>query len=128
MIASCLMLSGCSQGENSSFKVTEEEGQVTIVEGLKNTVQLSDVVVVDFVGKIDGEAFNGGTANNQQVLVGGGQYIDGFEEGMLGMKVGETKDVVCTFPTTYKNNPALAGKEAVFTITVHKIYRMVEVK
>ena len=88
------------------------------------TAQEGDVVKVDFVGKMDGEVFSGGSATDQIIELGSGNYIPGFEEGIVGMKTGETKDVNVTFPDTYYEE--LAGKEAVFEITVQKIY--IEVK
>lgn len=83
-----------------------------------------DVVKIDFVGKKDGVAFDGGSASGQIVELGAGQYIPGFEEGIIGMKLGETKEVNVTFPENYYEE--LAGKEAVFEITVQKIYREVK--
>jgi len=62
------------------------------------TVQKMDSVSVDYVGKIDGVAFDGGSAEGQVLTVGGGGFIPGFEDGMIGMSVGETKDVNTTFP------------------------------
>lgn len=84
-------------------------------------VEMGDVVNIDYVGKIDGVAFDGGSAQGSDLTIGSGQFIDGFEDGCIGMKVGETKDVEATFPDPYKNNPDLAGKVAVFTVTVNSI-------
>ena len=84
-------------------------------------VEMGDVVNIDYVGKIDGVAFDGGSAQGSDLTIGSGQCIDGFEDGCIGMKVGETKDVEATFPDPYKNNPDLAGKVAVFTVTVNSI-------
>ncbi len=89
------------------------------------TVQNNDLVVIDFEGKIDGQVFEGGSAKNQVALIGSGMFIPGFEEGIVGMKKDETKDVKATFPEDY-GHADMAGKEAVFTITVHNIYREVE--
>lgn len=83
-------------------------------------VQKMDSVSVDYVGKIDGVAFDGGSAEGQVLTVGGGGFIPGFEDGMIGMSVGETKDVNTTFPADY-HNPEVAGKTAVFTITMNEI-------
>lgn len=84
-------------------------------------VEMGDVVNIDYVGKIDGVAFDGGSAEGYDLTIGSGQFIDGFEDGCIGMEVGETKDVEATFPDPYKNNPDLAGKVAVFTVTVNSI-------
>ncbi|MCR5210864.1 MAG: FKBP-type peptidyl-prolyl cis-trans isomerase [Lachnospiraceae bacterium] len=84
------------------------------------TVQNMDSVSVNYVGKIDGVAFEGGSAEGQVLTVGGGGFIPGFEDGMIGMSVGETKDVNTTFPADY-HNAEVAGKTAVFTITVNEI-------
>lgn len=78
-----------------------------------------DTVDIDYVGKIDGEAFEGGSANDQ-LLLGSNSYIPGFEDGVIGMKAGETKDITVTFPTDYMQTD-LAGKEAVFTVSLNEI-------
>ncbi|MBQ2863592.1 MAG: trigger factor [Clostridia bacterium] len=84
-----------------------------------------DELVIDYVGKIDGEAFDNGSASDTEhtVNIEDSEFIDGFDKGMLGMKLGETKDISVKFPDPYQNNPDLAGKDAVFTVTVNKITR-----
>lgn len=84
-------------------------------------VEMGDVVNIDYVGKIDDVAFDGGTAQGYDLTIGSGRFIEGFEEGCIGMEVGETRDVEATFPDPYTNNPDLAGKVAVFTVTVNSI-------
>lgn len=79
-----------------------------------------DVVSANFVGKLDGVAFDNGSAENVKITVGAGGYIPGFEDGFIGMAVGETKDVPVTFPEDY-GNTELAGKDVVFTLTVNEI-------
>jgi len=79
-----------------------------------------DVVVIDFEGKIDGVAFQGGAATDFHLELGSGRFIPGFEDQLLGKKVGETCDVTVTFPEEY-GAKELAGKEAVFTVTVKEI-------
>ena len=83
-----------------------------------------DRVIMDYTGKLDGVAFQGGSATNAQhdVSVLYSQFIDGFDRGMLGMKEGETRDLNLKFPDNYGSTD-LAGKEVVFTVTVHKIIR-----
>ena len=83
-------------------------------------MQLGDVVTVDYAGAIDGVAFDGGTATGQEAEMTEGNFVPGFVEGILGMRAGETKEVAATFPDPY-TNPDLAGKAAVFTITVHDV-------
>lgn len=84
------------------------------------TVEYGDIINANYSGKLDGVIFDGGTANNVKIMVGTGGYIPGFEEGFIGMEVGETKDVPVTFPEDYENT-ALAGKDVIFTLTVNEI-------
>lgn len=79
-----------------------------------------DRVKIDFVGKIDGEAFEGGSAEGQAVTLGSGQMIPGFESGIEGMKAGDEKPIDVSFPEDY-GNEELAGKAAVFDIKVHEV-------
>ncbi|WP_349679729.1 trigger factor [Hyphomonas sp. UBA4494] len=79
-----------------------------------------DAVVMDFVGKIDGEAFEGGSAEQQTLVIGSGQFIPGFEDQLVGVKAGDEKDVTVTFPEAY-GAADLAGKEAVFEVKVHEV-------
>ena len=80
-----------------------------------------DALVIDYVGTMDGVEFEGGKDENVSMTLGAGGWIDGFEEGIVGMSVGETKTIDVTFPDPYKNNPDLAGKPAKFEITLHSI-------
>jgi trigger factor len=79
-----------------------------------------DQAKFDFVGKIDGVEFEGGKAEGFELVIGSGQFIPGFEDQMVGMSVGETKDITVTFPEDYQSTD-LAGKEAVFTVTLHEL-------
>ena len=88
-------------------------------------VQEGDVVNIDYVGKIDGVAFDGGTAEGYDLEIGSGSFIDGFEDGLIGAEVGETRDVQTTFPEDYRS-AEVAGKDAVFTVTVNSIQVEVE--
>lgn len=81
---------------------------------------IGDVTNIDFVGKENDKAFDGGTANGVDLTLGSGQFIPGFEDGVVGMKIGETKDIPLTFPTDYANKD-LAGKDVIFTVTVNSI-------
>ena len=79
-----------------------------------------DQVVIDFVGKVDGEAFDGGSAEDFPLVLGSGQFIPGFEEQLVGVKTGEEKAVEVTFPEEY-GNADLSGKPAVFDVTVKAV-------
>ena len=83
-------------------------------------VQLGDVVTLDFAGSIDGEPFEGGTAQGQEAEMTESNFVPGFVEGIVGMRAGESKDVAATFPDPYAN-AELAGKAAVFAVTVHDV-------
>jgi trigger factor len=81
---------------------------------------LGDTVTLDYAGTIDGEPFEGGAAKGEQAVVDESRFVPGFATGIVGMLAGETKDVRVTFPADY-GAKELAGKEAVFTITVHEV-------
>ncbi|MCQ3830542.1 trigger factor [Microbulbifer elongatus] len=83
----------------------------------KRKAQKGDRVTIDFVGRKDGEEFEGGKAEGQQLVLGSGSMIPGFEDGILGMKPGEEKEVEVTFPEDYQAEN-LKGADAVFTIKV----------
>lgn len=89
-------------------------------EVIDRAAQMTDTVNIDFTGKMDGKEFEGGTAQGYDLTLGSHQFIPGFEEGVVGMNIGETKDVPVTFPEDYQAEE-LKGKEAVFTVTLHKI-------
>lgn len=97
------------------------ENKATTVEVTDRAVQEGDITNIDYEGKMDGVAFEGGTAQGYNLTIGSGQFIPGFEEGMIGMELGETRDVEVTFPDPYTNNPDMSGKPAVFTVTVNSI-------
>jgi trigger factor len=86
-------------------------------------VASGDVVIADFVGRIDGTPFEGGTAQDATIEIGANNYIPGFEDGLVGAKKGATVEVKVTFPQDYQ--PDLAGKAAVFDITVKDIKKRV---
>jgi trigger factor len=79
-----------------------------------------DQVVIDFLGKVDGEAFDGGAAEDYPLVLGSGSFIPGFEEQLVGVKVGEEKQVEVTFPEEY-GAANLAGKAAVFDCTIKAV-------
>lgn len=90
------------------------------VEVTDRAVENGDIVNLDYSGSADGVKFDGGTAQGQELVIGSGSFIPGFEDGMIGMNVGETKDITVKFPENY-HAENLAGKDAVFTVTVNKI-------
>lgn len=92
---------------------------VTLEEG---SVQKGDLAVIDFEGKLDGVPFEGGTANDYTLEIGSGSFIPGFEDEIVGMTINETRDINVTFPQDYGRED-LAGKPAVFTVTVKAIKR-----
>ena len=94
--------------QNTRFEVTDRAAQ--------NDDQLN----IDFVGKVDGEVFAGGSATGTQLVLGSGRMIPGFEEGLVGAKAGEERVLKLTFPADYQNLD-LAGKEAEFTVTVNTV-------
>ena len=83
-------------------------------------VENGDIANIDYEGKKDGVAFDGGTAKGYDLHIGSGSFIPGFEDGVVGMKIGETKDIKLTFPKDYQSTE-LAGKEVVFTVKVNSI-------
>lgn len=110
---------------------TEVEGSIsqdlamTKEEVKDGVVEEGDTVVVNYVGTENGKEFNGGSAENQEITIGSGGYIPGFEDGILGMKKGETKDVPLTFPEDYIE-PSMSGKDVVFKITLQSFKRAPE--
>jgi len=90
-------------------------------KGVKDrAVVVGDTVNIDYVGKKDDVAFQGGTAQGSLLTIGSGRFIDGFEDGLVGVMPGETVDLNLTFPEKY-DNAELAGAEVVFTVTVNYI-------
>ena len=83
-------------------------------------VENGDIANIDYEGKKDGVAFDGGTAKGYDLHIGSGTFIPGFEEGVVGMKIGETRDIKLTFPEDYQSTE-LAGKEVVFTVKLNSI-------
>lgn len=101
---------------------------VTETEGIKDRpVELYDMTNIDYEGKKDGVAFDGGTAQGATLLIGSGQFIDGFEDGLIGVMPGETVDLNLKFPENY-HSADLAGQEVVFTVTVNYIPEMKDEK
>ncbi|CAH1855466.1 trigger factor [Convivina praedatoris] len=99
--------------ENQAELVLQEDG-VKAEEG--------DTVVIDFDGSVDGEHFDGGQSKDYSLELGSGQFIPGFEEQLVGHEAGQEVDVKVTFPEEYQAKN-LAGKEALFEVTIHEIKR-----
>ena len=117
-----------------STEVTDEEIQAQIDNLLasypasvpiedKTVVESGDIVNIDFVGRLDGEEFEGGSSGGEgfDLEIGSGSFIDGFEDGLIGKEVGTTVDLPLTFPDPYTPNPDLAGQDVVFEVTIHAI-------
>ena len=99
-------------------RVRERNSRLVTVEG--RSTQESDIAVFDFIGFVDGKAFEGGEAENYSLKLGSGQFIPGFEDQMIGHNQGEEFEVNVTFPESYQE-ASLAGKPAVFKIKLHEI-------
>ncbi len=116
--------------EAEEVEVTDEEvdtalenlrqSQAELVLKEEGTVEDGDTVVIDFEGFIDGEAFEGGKAENHSLEIGSGQFIPGFEEQLIGKSANEETEIELTFPEDYQAEE-FAGKDAVFKVTIHEI-------
>ncbi len=95
------------------------------VEDENAVVQEGDVANISYEGTIDGETFDGGSSDSYDLTIGSGTFIDGFEDGLIGMKVGEETDLELTFPEDYFNTE-YAGVDVVFHVTINSISRPVE--
>ena len=100
-------------GENLKSKVTE------------GVVESGDTANIDYKGLLDGVAFEGGTASGYDLTIGSNTFIEGFEEGLVGAKIGEKVSLNLTFPTSY-HSADLAGKAVVFEVTVNHVTRLGE--
>lgn len=102
-----------------------DENLMNAAEEISGGAEMGDLVTINYVGTKDGEAFDGGTANNYDLTLGAGGMIPGFEDGIVGMKKGETKDLNLTFPEDY-HEESFAGEDVVFKITCQKVRRKAE--
>ena len=144
-ICALSLLGGCASGaisnDNITIKkykglevekveqiaVTDEDVEMSIQSDLETlatktevtdrAAQLGDIATIDFEGKKDGVAFEGGAGTDYELELGSGQFIDGFEDGVVGHKIGETFDLDLTFPEDYGSQD-LAGQAVVFTVTL----------
>ena len=107
-----------AQVEAELNQIAENIASVENVED--RAAAMGDIANINFLGTVDGIAFEGGAAENFDLTLGSGQFIPGFEEQVVGMNVGEDKDVNVTFPADY-NAKELAGKAAVFAVKLNKL-------
>ncbi|MCC8435264.1 trigger factor [Brevibacillus sp. M2.1A] len=118
--------------EDKDFSVTEEsvdaelkrmqERHAELVAVEEGAAQTGDIAVIDFEGFQDGVAFEGGKAEDYSLELGSGTFIAGFEEQLVGLNIGEEKEITVTFPEEY-HSPNLAGKEAVFQVKLNSLKR-----
>jgi len=107
--------------------LAEQQTRYEKVEDAGYAAADGDALLIDFVGKVDGEAFEGGAAEQFQLVLGSASFIPGFEEQLVGVKAGEEKTVPVAFPEDY-NAAHLAGQDAVFEVTVHEVQKSAEVE
>lgn len=110
-----------------TISVTDKEIDTKIQENLKaagttksvkeGTVANGETIIIDYVGKVDGKVFDGGSAKDYSLTIGSGSFITGFETGLVGVSVGKTVDLKLKFPADY-STATLAGKDVVYTVTV----------
>lgn len=102
----------------------ENDGTIALITDESIEAKLGDTVNIDFTGYVDGEEFAGGSTNGAgyDLELGSGSFIDGFEDGIVGHKVGETFDLNLAFPDPYPSDTSLSGKDVVFTTTLNGIY------
>ena len=111
-----------NEGEiNETMNRLAEENRPTQKVEKARKAKMGDVVLIDFTGRIDGIAFEGGAATDHMLELGSNSFIPGFEDGLVGASAGETVDVKVTFPAEYQAEH-LAGKEAVFECPVKEIH------
>ena len=118
--------------DNTVEVITDDDMQARIDQELQDKAEAvsdgakeGDLVTVNYVGTIDGETFDGGTANNYDFIIGNGGMFQEFEQGVVGMKKGETKEISIDFPSDYSDS-TLAGKKADYKVTVQNVRRAPE--
>ncbi len=119
--------------DRASYTITDDDVQAEIDYSLgesgsevkDGTVEEGDTVTINFTGTIDGKEFDGGSAEDYDLVIGEGGMIEGFEDGIVGMKKGETKELDLTFPDDYYDEN-VAGKAVVFKVTLQKFTRPAE--
>ncbi|MBD5548992.1 MAG: trigger factor [Lachnospiraceae bacterium] len=111
-----------SVDEYLEYVLSAHAGAVPVTD---RSAQSGDIVNIDFEGKLDGVAFDGGSAQGFELTIGAGGFIDGFEDAIIGMEIGEMKDADLRFPDPYPSNPDLADKDVVFSFTLNSISEQV---
>ncbi len=106
--------------EEEIERTREKNARIVTVEDKERELKNGDISVIDFEGFVDGKAFEGGKAENFELTIGSGQFIPGFEDQMVGMKVEEERDINVKFPEEY-HAADLAGKDATFKVKLHEI-------
>ena len=106
--------------EDVAAEILKRREAIASTENVERPVEDGDTVILDFAGFLGEEQFEGGTAENYSLKIGSHTFIPGFEEQMVGMNIGETRDLHVTFPENYQAEN-LAGKEVIFKVTVHSI-------
>jgi len=101
-------------------RLLQRHAELTVVE--EGAAESGDITVIDFDGYVDGEAFEGGASERYSLELGSNSFIPGFEEQVVGMQIGDFKDIEITFPESY-HAEHLAGKPAVFKVKLHEIKR-----
>lgn len=99
-------------------RLVKRNAREVAVEG--RPAQNGDITVIDYSGSVDGVKFEGGTAEKQTLELGSGSFIPGFEDGVVGMNIGDTKDIAVKFPEDY-GAENLKGKDAIFNVTLHEL-------
>lgn len=107
-------------------KLADSQGKFVDLKK-KRAAKESDSAIIDFEGSVDGELFEGGAAKEFALVLGSAQFIPGFEEQVVGMKIGEEKVIKVKFPESYGSDK-LAGKDAEFKVTLHNIQEKVKVE
>ena len=110
--------------EDVEEKIAEKIAKYSTTEPVDRACKLGDTVNIDFVGRVDGAEFEGGTASDQELVLGEAGYIEGFEDAIVGMSAGEKRTIDVTFPEDY-GNEQLNGKPAQFDITMNTVSEVV---
>lgn len=116
------MSSDTIKGYIEELSASDIEQKQLYSELKSGKVQKGDIANIDYEGKKDGVAFEGGTAQGYDLDIGSGSFIDGFEDGLIGVAIGSTVDLNLTFPEGYQSEE-LAGQDVVFTVKVNSVKR-----
>ena len=116
-------------------EVTEEDVQGALTYFAESMQQKTDITdrplkegdtaIIDFVGTMDGEVFDGGSSTGFELVLGSGSFINGFEDGLIGKNIGDSVSLDLTFPDPYYNNPDFAGKPVNFLVNINSAYEYV---